>query len=193
MASEYAESVGQRYGLPVGFMATMGWLESKHDPKAEFCSRKNGKRVCYKKAAKGWYQYTLDTAKNRGGTNLGRFNPQWSATQAAKDAKKRMRILAKQTGRTVSNKNGNVVWLYLAHNQGDCGLGLIVQMAIKGKVDKWCTSKRKMFRNIYQNTYRYEKRVIRRQGTFNQVAAKAYLRSMKETWRRKAEIAKRYM
>ena len=191
-ASAYAEYLGRQYGLPVGFMATMGWLESKHNPRAKFCRVKRGKRICYKNAAAGWYQYILSTSKGYGVGDKGRYDPVWSATRAAKDAKNRMRTLTKLTGVAISNENRSTVWLYLAHNQGDCGLGLIVQMAVKGKVDKWCTSRKKMFRNIYQNTHRHWKGKVRRQGTFNQVSARAYLSSMQETWLIKAKQVSKY-
>lgn len=192
-AVDYAEYLGAQYGLPRGFMATMGWLESKHNPNAKYCSYKRGKKICYKRAAAGWYQYILETARGHGVGDKGRYNAVWSATQAAKDAKKRMRVLSKLSGKEVSNRNGTTVWLYLAHNQGDCGIGLIVQMAEKGRVNKWCVSKKTMFTNIYKNSHRNWKRIVRNEKVFNQVSARAYLNSMRETWRMKEEQVKEYM
>lgn len=173
MAYQYAEYVGHVNNLPRGFMATMMYIESKANPNAQYTPKgKSFNR--YSQRASGWYQYLRSTAKARGVGPVKRFDPYWSADQAAKDALTHQAQINK-LGFSITQEN--MVMLYLFHNQGACGIKKILKMSRDGYINNHCDgySNRRMYIHLYKNTSRQWKRRVRREGTFTKRSAQAYL------------------
>ena len=176
---KYVECEGVKAGLPKGYMATVAYIESKYDINAVSSA-----------GAQGLYQFMPMTAAEV------KLRDPFDIKQSTKAA-----IAYNKKNAGTLRQDYKPVELYMTHNQGVCGYNVLTDVVAVGSSKNKCGTRKPdgslirdteaasiaamrqtIYRNILGNTSGRYQRIIKKQGSLNRKAAKAYITFMTKVY-----------